>query len=132
MGKGDKKSKRGKIIMGSYGKTRPKHKKLSLKTVEKQPKKVEKEIVEKKIKPEIPKAEPIVQKEIQTEPIVQEEIQTEAIVQEVVPAAEPVLAETAGEEPKVAAKKAPKDKKEATETKEKKPAVKKEPKAKKE
>jgi 30S ribosomal protein S31 len=27
MGKGDKKSRRGKIFNGSYGKTRPKHKK---------------------------------------------------------------------------------------------------------
>lgn len=26
MGKGDKKSKRGKIFMGSYGKSRPRHK----------------------------------------------------------------------------------------------------------
>ncbi len=27
MGKGDKRSRRGKIFAGSYGKTRPKHKK---------------------------------------------------------------------------------------------------------
>jgi ribosomal small subunit protein bTHX len=27
MGKGDRKSKKGKIFMGSHGKTRPKHKK---------------------------------------------------------------------------------------------------------
>jgi 30S ribosomal protein S31 len=27
MGKGDKRSKKGKIFAGSYGKTRPKHKK---------------------------------------------------------------------------------------------------------
>lgn len=33
MGKGDKKSKRGKIIMGSYGVTRPKKKKQSYKFV---------------------------------------------------------------------------------------------------
>lgn len=27
MGKGDKRSRKGKIVTGSYGKTRPKHKK---------------------------------------------------------------------------------------------------------
>lgn len=31
MGKGDKKTKRGKIIMGSYGKRRPGHKKHTVK-----------------------------------------------------------------------------------------------------
>jgi len=30
MGKGDKRSRRGKIFAGSYGKTRPKHKKKAL------------------------------------------------------------------------------------------------------
>lgn len=33
MGKGDKKSKRGKITMGTYGKTRPKKPKLKTKIV---------------------------------------------------------------------------------------------------
>lgn len=30
MGKGDKRSRRGKIFAGSYGKTRPKHKKKAV------------------------------------------------------------------------------------------------------
>lgn len=30
MGKGDKRSRRGKIFAGSYGKTRPKHKKSNV------------------------------------------------------------------------------------------------------
>lgn len=30
MGKGDKRSRRGKIFAGSYGKTRPKHKKTDV------------------------------------------------------------------------------------------------------
>lgn len=32
MGKGDKRSRRGKIFAGSYGKTRPKHKKKTVVT----------------------------------------------------------------------------------------------------
>ncbi len=34
MGKGDKRTRRGKIFAGSYGKTRPKHKKASHVAVE--------------------------------------------------------------------------------------------------
>jgi 30S ribosomal protein S31 len=34
MGKGDKRSRRGKIFAGSYGKTRPKKKKVSVAPVE--------------------------------------------------------------------------------------------------
>jgi 30S ribosomal protein S31 len=34
MGKGDKRSRRGKIFAGSYGKTRPKHKKKEAATAE--------------------------------------------------------------------------------------------------
>lgn len=30
MGKGDKRSRKGKIVAGSYGKTRPKHKKKNI------------------------------------------------------------------------------------------------------
>ncbi|MBA2336092.1 MAG: 30S ribosomal protein THX [Blastocatellia bacterium] len=33
MGKGDKRSRRGKIFAGSYGKTRPKHKKKAITAV---------------------------------------------------------------------------------------------------
>ena len=32
MGKGDKRSRRGKIFAGSFGKTRPKHKKANVPT----------------------------------------------------------------------------------------------------
>lgn len=43
MGKGDKRSRRGKIFAGSFGKTRPKHKKKAVKneaaTTESTPKK---------------------------------------------------------------------------------------------
>jgi len=34
MGKGDKRSRRGKIFAGSFGKSRPKNKKASVKPVE--------------------------------------------------------------------------------------------------
>ncbi len=34
MGKGDKRTRRGKIFVGSYGKTRPKHKKAAYVAVE--------------------------------------------------------------------------------------------------
>ena len=34
MGKGDKRTRRGKIFTGSYGKTRPKHKKVTHVAVE--------------------------------------------------------------------------------------------------
>ena len=34
MGKGDKRSRRGKIFAGSYGKTRPRHKKKNVAAVE--------------------------------------------------------------------------------------------------
>lgn len=34
MGKGDKRTRRGKIFAGSYGKTRPKHKKAAYVAVE--------------------------------------------------------------------------------------------------
>jgi len=34
MGKGDKRSRRGKIFAGSFGKSRPKKKKVTLKPVE--------------------------------------------------------------------------------------------------
>ena len=37
MGKGDKRSRRGKIFAGSYGKSRPKRKKESFKAAEGQP-----------------------------------------------------------------------------------------------
>lgn len=46
MGKGDKKSKRGKIIMGSYGVRRPRNKAKADVTVVEKPKKVK--TVEKK------------------------------------------------------------------------------------
>ena len=39
MGKGDKRTRRGKIFVGSYGKTRPKHKKAAFVVVEKPVKK---------------------------------------------------------------------------------------------
>ena len=39
MGKGDKKTKRGKITMGSYGVRRPRKKTKAFKTVETKPKK---------------------------------------------------------------------------------------------
>jgi 30S ribosomal protein S31 len=34
MGRGDKRSRRGKIFAGSYGKTRPRHKKKDVKPAE--------------------------------------------------------------------------------------------------
>ncbi|MFN2502533.1 MAG: 30S ribosomal protein THX [Pyrinomonadaceae bacterium] len=37
MGKGDKRSRRGKIFAGSYGKTRPKKKKVTVQPVEEKP-----------------------------------------------------------------------------------------------
>jgi 30S ribosomal protein S31 len=37
MGKGDKRSRRGKIFAGSFGKTRPKKKKTAVKPVEEKP-----------------------------------------------------------------------------------------------
>ena len=56
MGKGDKKSRRGKIIMGSYGVSRPKSAKgKSLAKVETAPAEVEEKV--KKVS-EKPKAEP--------------------------------------------------------------------------
>ncbi len=56
MGKGDKKTKRGKINIGSYGVTRPRKKKKSVSTpVEKKEKPAKKEAAA--IKEENPKAE---------------------------------------------------------------------------
>jgi 30S ribosomal protein S31 len=37
MGKGDKRTRRGKIFAGSFGKTRPKHKKATVQAVEAKP-----------------------------------------------------------------------------------------------
>ncbi len=37
MGKGDKRTRRGKIFVGSFGKTRPKRKKATVKPVEAKP-----------------------------------------------------------------------------------------------
>ena len=37
MGKGDKRTRRGKIFAGSYGKSRPKNKKVAYKPVETKP-----------------------------------------------------------------------------------------------
>ena len=37
MGKGDKRTRRGKIFAGSYGKSRPKNKKVVIKAVEAKP-----------------------------------------------------------------------------------------------
>jgi 30S ribosomal protein S31 len=37
MGKGDKRSRRGKIFAGSYGKTRPKHKGATIPVKEEKP-----------------------------------------------------------------------------------------------
>ncbi len=38
MGKGDKRTRRGKIFAGSYGKTRPRHKKKAVVAVVEEPK----------------------------------------------------------------------------------------------
>jgi len=38
MGKGDKRTRKGKISVGSYGKSRPKKKKVAKPTVEEKPK----------------------------------------------------------------------------------------------
>lgn len=58
MGKGDKKTKRGKINIGSYGVTRPRKKKKSVATpVEKVEKKEKPAKKEAAIKEEKPKAE---------------------------------------------------------------------------
>lgn len=59
MGKGDKKTKRGKINIGSYGVTRPRKKKKSVATpIEKKEKPAKKEAASKEEKPkaEKPKA----------------------------------------------------------------------------
>lgn len=37
MGKGDKRSRKGKIFAGSYGKTRPKHKKAATQSTAEEP-----------------------------------------------------------------------------------------------
>jgi 30S ribosomal protein S31 len=46
MGKGDKKSKRGKISMGSYGISRPRNKKKNVAVQTVKPEKKEKKVVE--------------------------------------------------------------------------------------
>lgn len=53
MGKGDKKTRRGKINQGSYGKTRPKNKKsvavIPVKVLDEKEEKAPKAVVEKKV-----------------------------------------------------------------------------------
>lgn len=56
MGKGDKKTRRGKIFMGSYGNTRPKSAAAKFEKVEKPAKTVKAEKVEKAEKTEKPKS----------------------------------------------------------------------------
>jgi len=64
MGKGDKKSRKGKIIMGSYGKLRPKKNKV--KTVETLKAEKEEKIIKPLKKPTEPKSEPKVDTKKQT------------------------------------------------------------------
>lgn len=137
MGKGDKKTKRGKIIKGSYGKKRPKNKKVAIVTEKLKVKtKAAKKITEKEVKKpavvvepqEIPESVIPVELQSHAEPeiiteTVPKEIETKTEAKKTVnPRKEVASAEDQKTEPKKAA---PKTKKESTEKTEKKPAAKK-------
>ncbi|MDD3875623.1 MAG: 30S ribosomal protein THX [Bacteroidales bacterium] len=112
MGKGDKKSKRGKIIQGSYGVTRPRNKNKKNTVVKNVP----------ELKNEVKKAEKVIEKAPQEPKAIE--------VEKVVEVSEPVEAvenetkkvDTKKSEPKKSAPKKPKDVSETEKPKTKKKA----------
>lgn len=108
MGKGDKKSKRGKIVIGSWGVRRARKKKKDLTAAKKvsvpKPKKAAAEKPEKKLAKEQVAEAPVLQEVLTETPAIIQEETTEPLQETVVPQAD----ETAEE--KKAVKKAPRKK----------------------